>query len=316
MNAPDVSEAGSHPSREVLLAFSVGNLPEDVQESIAAHLAGCADCVAVLKELESSADSLLAELRQLLSPGALAAPEAQPAAQHRPPDLPASTDLEAPRPGAASAGPAPPCPVPSAPTRYQVRRFHARGGLGEVHVAHDQELDRGVALKRLRVERAGDADSRRRFVLEAEITGKLEHPGVVPVYGLVQDASGAACYAMRFVEGQTLKEGIEQFHAGEGRGRDPGARRLALRQLLGRFVAVCNTVAYAHSRGIVHRDSSPPTSCWASTARRCWWTGVWPSRSPAARPSGPAASRPWPRVWAAAARGRRRWARQWARRPT
>jgi hypothetical protein len=73
---------------------------------------------------------------------------------------------------------------PSPPLRYDILRPHARGGLGEVFVAEDTELGRQVALKEIQARHADDPESRARFVLEAEITGGLEHPGVVPVYGL------------------------------------------------------------------------------------------------------------------------------------
>jgi tetratricopeptide (TPR) repeat protein/tRNA A-37 threonylcarbamoyl transferase component Bud32 len=142
-------------------------------------------------------------------------------------------------------------------SRYHPLRFHARGGLGEVLVAHDDELHREVALKRVQAAHAHDASSRRRFLQEAEITGRLQHPGVVPVYGLVHDAQGQPSYAMRFIEGESLREALERFHEADRPGRDPGQRSLDLRQLLTRFVAVCNTVAFAHSRGIVHRDLKP-----------------------------------------------------------
>src|SRR5262249_48620425 len=95
------------------------------------------------------------------------------------------------------------------------------------------------------------------FLLEAQITGGLEHPGVVPVYGLGQHYDGRPYYAMRFIEGISLKEAIQQFHAADGPGRDPGKWSLTLHQLLTRFVAVCNAIAYAHSRGVVHRDIKP-----------------------------------------------------------
>ena len=68
--------------------------------------------------------------------------------------------------------------------RFRVVRPHARGGLGEVFVARDQELHREVALKEIQGRFAHDRQSRARFLLEAEVTGGLEHPGVVPVYGL------------------------------------------------------------------------------------------------------------------------------------
>jgi serine/threonine-protein kinase len=156
--------------------------------------------------------------------------------------------------------PAAPTPGGEAATvalRYQVVRPHARGGLGEVFVARDQELDRQVALKEIQLDFAHDPHSRSRFLLEAQITGGLEHPGVVPVYGLGQYNDGRPYYAMRFIEGVTLKEAIQKFHEADVPGRDRGERSLALRQLLTRFVAVCNAIAYAHSRGVVHRDIKP-----------------------------------------------------------
>jgi serine/threonine protein kinase len=140
---------------------------------------------------------------------------------------------------------------------FRPLRLHAKGGLGEVFVAHDEELHRDVALKRIQAVRAQDPESRRRFLLEAEITGRLEHPGVVPVYGLVQDADGQLCYAMRFIEGETLADAIKRFHRSDEAARDAAEHNLALRQLLAHFIAVCKTVAYAHSRGIIHRDIKP-----------------------------------------------------------
>src|SRR5262249_15258683 len=134
----------------------------------------------------------------------------------------------------------------------------AKGGLGEVHVAEDAELGREVALKRMKAGRADEPEYRRRFLREAEVTGRLEHPGVVPVYGLTQDDDGRPCYAMRFIQGETHHDAIHRFHETAARGtQEPGERRLAFRELLGRFLAVCNTVAYAHSRGILHRDLKP-----------------------------------------------------------
>src|SRR5262245_46425245 len=133
--------------------------------------------------------------------------------------------------------------------RYRFLRPHARGGLGEVSVALDQELHREVALKEIQPRFADDAESRGRFVQEAEITGGLEHPGIVPVYGLGTYADGRPFYAMRFIQGETLKDAARKLHAGA-----PG---VTLRGLLTRFVAVCNAIAYAHSRRVLHRDLKP-----------------------------------------------------------
>ncbi|MGI8977615.1 MAG: protein kinase domain-containing protein [Pirellulaceae bacterium] len=146
---------------------------------------------------------------------------------------------------------------PSDQARYQKLRHHADGGLGKVFVADDTELHREVALKEIKPEFADDENSRRRFVLEAEITGSLEHPGIVPVYGLGSYPSGQPYYAMRFIRGDNLKEAIDRFHAADKSPRNHGERSLAFRQLLGRFVDACNAVAYAHSRGVLHRDLKP-----------------------------------------------------------
>jgi serine/threonine protein kinase/tetratricopeptide (TPR) repeat protein len=141
--------------------------------------------------------------------------------------------------------------------RFRMLRPLAKGGLGEVFVARDEELRREVALKLIREQHASDADSRDRFLFEAEITGRLEHPGVIPVYGLGVDGKGRPYYAMRFVRGESLQESIARFHRADGPAREPGERSLALRELLGRFTDVCNTIAYAHGRGVLHRDLKP-----------------------------------------------------------
>src|SRR5262249_32492125 len=88
------------------------------------------------------------------------------------------------------------------------------------------------------------------------VTGGLEHPGIVPVYGLGTYGDGRPFYAMRFIKGDDLKEAIARFHK-EKDALPAGERELRLRQLLGRFVDVGQAVAYAHSRGVLHRDLKP-----------------------------------------------------------
>ena len=141
--------------------------------------------------------------------------------------------------------------------RFRVLRPHAQGGLGAVFVALDEELHREVALKQILDHHADDPISRARFLLEAEITGGLEHPGIVPVYGLGSYGDGRPFYAMRFIRGDSLKQAIERFHADESLQKDLGRRSLELRKLLRRFTDVCNAIGYAHSRGVIHRDIKP-----------------------------------------------------------
>ena len=143
-------------------------------------------------------------------------------------------------------------------SRFRIVRPHARGGLGQVSVAIDSELNRDVALKEIQPQYADDHDSRYRFRLEAEVTGRLEHPGIVPVYGLGQYDDGRPFYAMRFIQGDSLKEAIDAFHAAnEKGGMGTEEHGLQLRRLIGRLIDVCNAIDYAHSRNVLHRDLKP-----------------------------------------------------------
>ena len=137
--------------------------------------------------------------------------------------------------------------------RYRVLWPHARGGLGQIHVAEDTELRRKVALKEIRPEHAHNPISRERFLFEAEITANLEHPGIVPVHGRGTYPDGRPYYVMRLIRGEELTTAIRRFHAAEA--VDFAGREF--RWLLRRFNDVCNTIAYAHSRGILHRDLKP-----------------------------------------------------------
>jgi hypothetical protein len=96
--------------------------------------------------------------------------------------------------------------------RFRILRPHARGGLGVVSVALDVELHLEVALKEIQKRYAADEEPRVRFLLEAEITGGLEHPGIVPVYGLGHHPDGRPFYAMRFMRGESLREAVARCH--------------------------------------------------------------------------------------------------------
>jgi tetratricopeptide (TPR) repeat protein len=131
--------------------------------------------------------------------------------------------------------------------RFTVEELHARGGLGQIHKGRDRELDRLVAIKAVRPDKLAEPDLRRRFLREAVITGRLEHPGIVPVYALDRNAPDGPKYVMRFVQGGTLAELIT---TSPDRSHD-------LPRFLDIFLSVCQTVAYAHSQGVIHRDLKP-----------------------------------------------------------
>jgi len=136
--------------------------------------------------------------------------------------------------------------------RYSLTRLHASGGIGRIWLARDSEFGRDVALKELLPQRAAQPAHKARFLQEARITGQLEHPGIVPVYELSQRVDDQQpFYTMRFVRGRTLTDAARAYH----RSRIEGAvAPLEFLTLLNAFVTVCNTVAYAHSRGVLHRD--------------------------------------------------------------
>ncbi|GEM_PF-763327 len=205
-------------------------------------------------------------------------------------------------------------PSPVAAQRYRVVRVHAEGGLGQVLLAVDTEFNRHVAFKQIKPRHAREPNSRARFLVEAEVTGRLEHPGIVPVYGLGQFADGRLYYAMRFIRGDSLHAAIKKYHqamtpgpasteantvrpsdeptnvvsardeknqqataldtdggttttkqatsrssaAGQSSSTQVSlAADLEFRSLLRRMIDVCNTIEYAHSRRVLHRDIKP-----------------------------------------------------------
>jgi serine/threonine protein kinase len=133
--------------------------------------------------------------------------------------------------------------------RYTLTHLHAKGGMGRVWLARDASLGREIALKELRPDQAQNSIVYSRFLYEAKVTAQLEHPGIVPVYEL--GGGDSPYYTMRFVKGRTLSEAIRAFHKKRAVGQSDTIEQV---ELLTAFIGVCHAVAYAHSRGVIHRD--------------------------------------------------------------
>ena len=131
--------------------------------------------------------------------------------------------------------------------RYRIDGEIARGGMGEVLKGRDPDLGRDVAIKVLRDDLSGRSEMVRRFVEEAQIGGQLQHPGIVPVHELGRFPDGRLFIAMKLVRGRTLAALLEDRMGPT----DERPRFLSI------FEHVCETIAYAHSRGVVHRDLKP-----------------------------------------------------------
>src|SRR5262245_35365073 len=143
-------------------------------------------------------------------------------------------------------------------TRYQPRGDIAEGGMGKILRVWDQDLRRTLAMKVMHRTLGPGSDGRRprsqarvlaRFLEEAQITGQLDHPGIVPVHELGVDNEGHVYFTMPLVRGRELKEIIE-LARGEREGWN-------LRRTLGVLVKVCEATGYAHSKGVIHRDLKP-----------------------------------------------------------
>ena len=136
--------------------------------------------------------------------------------------------------------------------RYETVEALGEGAMGEVMLATDHDIDRRVAIKRMRAEHRG-THALLRFAQEIRTVGNLEHPNIVPVHDVGVDEQGQHYFVMKYVEGETLARVIERLQAGE-----PAALRRFPHEVRAQiFLGVLRAVQYAHARGIVHRDIKP-----------------------------------------------------------
>ncbi len=138
--------------------------------------------------------------------------------------------------------------------RYQLVSNFARGGLGQIWMAQDARLRREVAFKELLPSALKNRNALERFLEEAQITGQLEHPGIVPIYDIGYQQNGTPFYAMKLVRGETMEKHIDALHQLP---KDSPEFSLTFRKLLRNFIDICNALAFAHDRGFLHRDLKP-----------------------------------------------------------
>jgi WD40 repeat protein/serine/threonine protein kinase len=157
-----------------------------------------------------------------------------------------------PRPVPTATYPGAPLPQPGLPPGsriggYEVVQEVGHGGRGIVYRVSDPELNRPLAIKVLRPQLRDEPDAVRRFLEEAQVTGQLQHPGIVPVHAIGRLPDGRPYLVMKLVQGRTLAELLAERPAPDH----------DLPRFLGIFQQVCEAVAYAHSRGVIHRDLKP-----------------------------------------------------------
>ncbi len=137
--------------------------------------------------------------------------------------------------------------------KYKVVTTIARGGMGVVMQARDLHVRRTVAMKVMKTTSQFSRENVLRFIDEAQLTGQLEHPNIVPVYELGLDEHGETFYTMKFVRGITLDEVLR----GLRHGNEALVNKYPLAMLVTIFQKICDGVGFAHSKGVVHRDLKP-----------------------------------------------------------
>ena len=142
--------------------------------------------------------------------------------------------------------------------RYTILTEFAQGGTAKLSIARDRNLRRLVAVKSLRMDAENISELLNAFVTEAKVTAQLDHPGIIPIYGLFRDGEDGIHLVMKLVNGKTLREYLENLVLNYRiRGVEAFNEGIQLRKRLEIFLRVCDTISYAHHRNVVHRDLKP-----------------------------------------------------------
>jgi serine/threonine-protein kinase len=237
-------------SDEELGRFLLGDAGEDELAGWAGHLERCPSCEARLSQARAS-DALFEAFRAQAGAEPRTEDEAVARVMDRLMDLPRQASVSD-QPTVLAApitvpdddhGPAP----EGGAGRYEMLRELGRGGMGVVVLGHDRHMGRELALKVLPAEHRDRPQHVQRFLNEARITGRLQHPGIVPVYDQGELPDRRPYFTMKLVKGRTLAELLKE--------RPDPAHDLPRFLII--FEQVCQAVAYAHSRGVIHRDLKP-----------------------------------------------------------
>ncbi|MEM6776915.1 MAG: PAS domain S-box protein [Planctomycetota bacterium] len=225
-----------HPSRQEYHLWLRGQLDGSRQQVLEDHLRSCEACAVALPQDRLEEDPFVANLRSLLACA----------------DKPTNDESVT---SEACLSMADSAEITTdqfvARKRWHPELLIGTGGVGEVWIAVDTKLNRTVALKKLRRETAHIESAQRRFLNEARITARLNHPGIVSVFDLVEDGSHSF-YVMTLVRGQSLKSRLTQYHRQVQ--SNQGGRERELLALLRHWIAVARTIAFAHSQYVLHRD--------------------------------------------------------------
>ena len=232
------------PSDELIIAFAAGQLIEEVSENVAAHFDQCDQCVERLQTLDPDADELGNLIRKAGGVSVLSNEGLVAEAQNVPAETVKRGDTKN---NSRKKDKTPELLPEKLSNRYDVLGEIGHGGIGVVALARDVDLGRELAIKLLREKHRQHDEIVQRFREEARIIGQLQHPGIVPVYEMGQSSDGRPFFSMKLVNGQTLDEVINEF----------GTHTKHRRRMLNIMLSVCQTVAYAHSKGVVHRDLKP-----------------------------------------------------------
>jgi serine/threonine-protein kinase len=254
-----------------LRAFLLGEVPEDLGQAIRNHLEGCPACEEAARRLDVLSNSAIRGLRRAF-PASLDPRRTSPHLPESPSpwasDLP-RIHLREPQAEASPRLQAPSAALPAQAGRCAILGEIARGGMGAVLKGHDPDLGRDLAIKVLLDKYQDQPDRVRRFLVEAQVGGQLQHPGIVPVYDLGMLLDRRPFFTMKLVQGQTLASllaerpiaaGVEPAKPGSGPGGLADSSHPPLTDLprfLKIFEQVCQTMAYAHARGVIHRDLKP-----------------------------------------------------------